>query len=109
MTSKKKSNSAFGSTFGWGMFFISIVVVILSFFVVGVVNYFVPDNTEKVSSKESLEIVSEETGSADDEQTDTFYITKTVIEKCTKKHCTDEISTAPSPIEEDKQHDSTNN
>lgn len=109
MTSKKKSNSAFGATFGWGMFFISILAIILASFAIGIVNYLIPDDKQRVSTEENRGQDLEETKSEETQKPDTVYITKTVVEKCNKKHYTDEISTPPSPIEADKQHDSTNN
>ena len=41
--------------------------------------------------------------------TDTIYVTKTVVEKCTKIHCEVEITQHPSPTEDTRQPDSTNN
>lgn len=107
MTSKKKSNSAFRTTFLAG----SIILFFFLAFAVFLIAAYVNSYIEKNSTREITEEVKEERPITPKQivRTDTIYVTKTVVEKCTKMHCDVEISHVDSPIVETKQHDSTNN
>ncbi len=107
MTSKKKSNSPFRTTFLAG----SIILLFFLSFVVFLIAVSLNSYIKKNSTREIAEEVKEENQATTKQtvRTDTIYVTKTVVEKCTKMHCDVEISHVDSPIVETKQHDSTNN
>lgn len=107
MTSKKKSNSAFRTTFLVGSIILLFFLTFAVFLIAASVNSYIKKN----STREITEEAKEENPITPKQivRTDTIYVAKTVVEKCTKKHCEVEISTVTDPIVEDKQHDSTNN
>lgn len=106
MTSKKKSNSAFRKTFLIGATFLFIFFVFAVVLVGGIITSYLHKNPQ---IKKFDEKKTENPADVQRVKVDTVYITKTVVEKCTKMHCDVEISHVDSPIVETKQHDSTNN
>ncbi len=107
MTSKKRY-SAFRLSFLWGITFISIVALLLLLMIGAIVKNYIPT---KNHSKQVNTLSSQEN---DDSKmlspkkiTDTIYVTKTILEKCTKNHCEQKSSPHDSLVEKFQQ-DSTN-
>lgn len=79
------------------------------FFVIGGINAYIDNHPQKSSSVKDVSKEKPVDAPEKPSKPDTVYVQKLVFEKCNKKHCEDEISTLSSPIEPERQHDSTTN
>ena len=109
MTSKKRSNP-FRATFFWGITFVLTTALLLILMIGVIVKNLIPGKNYSEQVRSSLKEEDEDSKSLSTKKvTDTIYVTKTVVEKCTKRHCEVEITQHPSPTEDTRQPDSTNN
>ena len=105
MRSKKKSSSAFRTTFIVGATFLSILFIFIVLIIGGIVTSYLNKNSaeKKIGSEkaENLVITQHQV------RVDTVYITEKIVEKCTKNHYEQKSSPQDSLLEKFQQ-DSTN-